>query len=165
MVDRRRRAWADSRFATFVTTADQVKTDLLAGLAATETKTVTRVIIDMHFNLFETSENEATQVIDLAIGVVSREAFDLGTFPDANATGDYPQTGWLYVATKPVMSTVPGGGTAGGIWRIDASFMADIRAQRKVDRGVLYMTYNMLALSGTAQSVRVVGRVRVLCLT
>jgi len=164
MVMRRRRAWSDTRIASAAMDLnEQSKDDLLAGLSPTETKTVSRILLDMHFMYDGDEGTESTVVVDLGIGVVSKEAFDLGTFPDANTIADYPQQGWLYVATLPLAISQP---AAGGIHRLDAHFKADIRGQRKVDRGVLFMTQNATLLEGTdpGNIVRV-GRIRALCLT
>ena len=161
---RRRRAWADTLLQSpNMDLNEQSKDDLLVGLAATETKTVSRVLMDLHFFYDQLETAESIIVVHVGIGVVSKEAFDLGTFPDAAAVADYPQQGWLYVASLPIINTLPG---AGGIWRMDAHFKADIRGQRKVDRGVLFMTTNAVLLQGTdpGDIVRV-GRVRALCLT
>ena len=164
MVMRRRRAWSDTLIqSAAMDLSEQSKDDLLVGLAATETKTVSRILIDMMFFYAEDETAESVIMVHMGIGVVSKEAFDLGTFPDANAVADYPQQGWLYVASKPITQTLPG---AGGIHRVDAHFQADIRGQRKVDRGVLFMTTNAVLLVGTdpGNIVRA-GRVRALCLT
>jgi len=159
---RRRRAWSDTRFAQSAVIGNQEKSNLLLQVADSDVKTVSRILVDMVFHFTGTDENESENVVDLAIGVVSLEAFNLGTFPDADAVADYPQQGWLFVATLPLMQSYP---SLGGVWRIDAHFKADIRGQRKVDRGVLYMTTNVLTLSGTPNNPRKVGRIRALCLT
>ena len=158
VTQRRRRAWSDTRFAGLVATpGTQFPGDLLLTLTPADTKTVTRIILEMMFF----SVNVDTQrefSVDLGVGVVSREAFDLGTLPDPNTVGDYPQQGWLYVATKPVVF-VP------SAWQHPAIFQADLKAQRKVDRGVLYMSFTQNVIVGTSANLRVYGRVRALCLT
>jgi len=155
---RRRRAWADTRLANFLAAGGvQNKFDLLVDLAPTETKTVTRILVDLLF-AYQGVDTHRVASIDLGIGVVSREAFDLGTFPDANTASDYPQNGWLYVATKRVQF-VP------SAWMDPAVFTADLGAQRKVDRGVLFMTFTQQLVIGTVEDIRVYGRVRALCLT
>ncbi len=165
MVMRRRRAWADTRFpGTTIANNAERKDNLLLDLAATETKTVSRVLIDLWCSYSEANENESHNVVDVSVGVVSAEAFALGTFPDADATPEYPQQGWLYVATQPVMQALPTGAAVTAMWRMDAHFKADVRGQRKVDRGVLFMVIsNVQVTNGT--TITVTGRVRALCLT
>jgi len=164
MVMRRRRAWADTRIVSNVIDLnEQSQTDLLAGLSPTETKTVSRVLIDMMFMYLGDELDESNLAVDMGIGVVSKEAFDLGTLPDANAVGDYPQQGWLYVATQAMSVSLP---ALGGVHRTNAHFKVDIRGQRKVDRGVLFMTTNASLVDGTDPGFIVqIGRVRALCLT
>ena len=169
MVMRRRRAWADTRFSfTSISTGGELSpTDLLAGLADTETKTVSRILVDLEVGLGALSEVEGTQVIDLGIGVCSAEAFAVGitAIPDPQSVGDYPQAGWVYVATKWVQQALPTGGTPTAMWRRSAVFQADLRGQRKVDRGVLFLRVANTNAEVTAQNVRLCGRIRALCLT
>ena len=163
MVMRRRRAWADTRFADLsILDAATSKSDLLAGLTPADTKTVTRVLVDLTFGYVSSFAQDGSNTIDVGIGVVSQEAFDLETLPDPNAIADYPQQGWLYVATKRCMQTFL---TSTGLHLIPAVFQVDIRAQRKVDRGVLFMVLQNNAAEGLSATVRVYGRVRALCLT
>ena len=138
------------------------KEDLLAGLSAADTKTITRLLIDVwvHFPVTNSFQDRAN-ALDVGIGVVSQEAFDLETLPDPDAVGDYPQMGWIYVATQPVLKYVEGTGI--GVV-IPAHFKADIRGQRKVDRGVLFMLLQNIGVNGN-DSVDIWGRVRALCLT
>ena len=135
--------------------------DLLVGLTAADTKTVVRVIghLDMQHPIGDDSEGSNT--VDVAIGVTSREAFDLGTLPDPDNVADYPMVGWLYMATKLVSQHVNG---TTGVWRHNATFDFDIRASRKVDRGVLWITILNKSFTG-GNSIEIFGRVRALCLT
>jgi len=165
VVTRRRRAWADLRFGTQTLASGATrKDDILSGLSPTETKTVSRILIDVHYYYLESNENECSNVVDLAIGVVSKEAFDLETLPDPDNSSDYPQQGWVYVATQPVQQSLPTGGTPVTMWRLGAHFKADVRGQRKVDRGVLFLLAQNLSINN-GQTVRITGRVRALCLT
>jgi len=162
MVMRRRRAWGDTRFAgAAIGASATVASNLLIGLPGTTTQTVTRIIGDItFFGIVTDTEVDALNVVEVGIGVVSNEAFALETLPDPGAVGDYPQQGWLYVATQPVIQVVH----ANGLFRTDARFVFDIRAQRKVDRGILFMLFENVAITG-AKSLTMVGRVRALCLT
>jgi len=139
------------------------KKDLLAGLAATDTKTVTRVLIDLHMirpvtNSFQNREN----VIDVGIGVVSSEAFALETLPDPDVETDYPQMGWVYANTQVVWQLKDS--TDNIALGMNAHFKADIRGQRKVDRGILFMVISNIGVQGS-DNVVLYGRVRALCLT
>ena len=163
MVMRRRRAWSDTRFSDIqLVNSNTNKKDLLAGLTPADTKTVTRVLVDLSVSYASSFAQDGSNSIDIGIGVVSQEAFDLETLPDPNAVADYPQQGWLYVATKRCVSFFT---TSTGVTVIPALFQVDLRAQRKVDRGVLFMVILNTADEGGSATVFIHGRVRALCLT
>ena len=162
MVMRRRRAWSDTRYAgnTLAASGTSVA-DLLSGLAATETKTVSRILIDLWmFAPVTNTSADRVNTVDVGIGVVSKEAFDIETLPDMNAVADYPQAGWVYVNTQVVYKY----SDAEGNYQIPAHFKADIRGQRKVDRGVLYISILNIGINGS-DNIDIFGRVRALCLT
>ena len=140
-----------------------IKKDLLAGLTATETKTVSRILINLQvFNPVTNALNvDRSNVIDVGIGVCSKEAFDLETLPDMDNEADYPQAGWVYIDTQVTLKYADSGGP---LVIVGALFKADIRGQRKVDRGVLYASILNVGVNG-ADSVEVWGRIRALCLT
>ena len=164
MTMRRRRAWADLRIpGTTLAASSTLKYDLLAGLTAMDTKTVTRIILDLTVcpPVTNALNVDRTSVVDVGIGVVSQEAYDLETLPDMDNTADYPQQGWIYVATGLVYKIADSGGP---MWMHFARFEADLRAQRKVDRGVLFMSLLNIGING-ADNIDFYGRVRVLCLT
>ncbi len=159
---RRRRAWADTRFAgTVLAVSATSKSDLLAGLVATETKTVSRILIDLLvYHRSSTVFADVENGIDIGIGVVSSEAFTLETLPDMDAVADYPQAGWVYVSTLMCYRAE----ASTGLVAYPAHFKADIRGQRKVDRGVLFMSILNTGIQGS-ETVGITGRVRALCLT
>ncbi len=164
MVMRRRRAWGDTRFAGFLLAASGTdKKDLLVGLTAADTKTVTRLIVDL-WAMVPSGNSlslDRENVVDMGIGVASREAFDLETLPDPGTVTDYPQLGWLYVNSLPCYKSGDG---LGALNIVHAHFKVDLRAQRKVDRGVLFMLIENIGVVG-ADAVALYGRVRALCLT
>ena len=159
---RRRRAWADTRFTQVSLAAPgTLNTDLLAGLAATETKTVSRILVDLKmFPPVTNSLADRSNTVDIGIGVMSAEAFAIGNLPDPDNTNDYPQAGWIYAATQGVWKQ----GEAGILEVHPAHFVVDLRGQRKVDRGILTMVIINAGENGN-DNVDIFGRVRALCLT
>ena len=160
---RRRRAWADAQFTiTLVTATLMVPLDLLGDLPQMDVKTVTRIVgsITILPDNF-TSTDDGANVIDVGIGVVSKEAFDAAVVPDPQTTTDYPTLGWLWKA-RLVAYRQNGSGTVEefGYPRIDL----DVRSQRKVDKGVLFITAFNASLF-TGWTCIMVGNVRSLCLT
>jgi len=161
MVMRRRRAWSDTLVSATLAASATLKFDLLATLTPSDTKTVTRVVLDITATPPVTNSlADRVNVVHVGIGVVSLEAFNLETLPDMNAVADYPQQGWLYVATQRVFKQAE----AGILTILPAHFSVDLRAQRKVDRGVLFMSLLNIGNNGV-DNVDWFGRVRALCLT
>jgi len=162
---RRRMAWADTRLTTTMGSASGTLTaDLLINAPSVDTLTVNRILVDLRVFASAVGDVEQMQVIDMGIGVCSTEAFSIGTtaLPAPFNDDEYPPRGWLYVATKPYLQARP---TNEGIWRQDAVFKADLRAMRKIDKGVLFLFMRNLNFQGTDGAVTVVGRIRALCLT
>ena len=163
MVMRRRRAWADTRFAGVTLGAPgTLNTDLLAGLAATETKTVSRILVDLTMSPPVTnSQQDRSNILDVGIAVVSAEVFSIGNLPDPDTPADYPQAGWVYVSSKGVLKYNM---AVNSDLLVVAHFATDLRGQRKVDRGVLALIIMNTGVDGS-DNVDIWGRVRALCLT
>ncbi len=161
---RRRRAWADRKFNQLVPAAAQSSPiDLLANLPVNPVKTVVRLIGDLFF--FPDDRNatvDGVMEIDLGIGVSASEAFVAQVMPDPNVEGDYPTLGWIYVSTRAVHFNNSSGTVES--WHYPELHF-DIRAARKVDKGILYAVWNNTVVDATGFSVRMSGRIRALCLT
>ena len=158
----RHRAWADLIHNAQLIDGDTTLKDLLVNAPTSDTLTVVRIILDVTVGFDPAVGTEGDCRIDLGIGVTSREAFTIGktAVPDPSQETEYPPRGWLFVATK--RATIAVG--ASFEWVIPAVFQADLRAQRKIDKGVLFLFAKNTVISDAA-TVRVVGRTRVLCLT
>ena len=163
----RNRAWADSLFSDLVTPGTSVIKNLLVGAPTVDTLTAVRIIGDIEVTTQTLSEVEHMETIDVGVGVASAEAFAVGAsaLPDPDDSADYPPRGWLYVARRVVSQSIPTGGTPTAMWRKDAVFAFDLRAMRKIDKGVLYLHVDSTNVDGTSSTTRMTGRVRVLCLT
>ena len=163
----RRRAWADTRIVdTLLGDGVALKTDLLAGAPTSDTLTAVRIIGELYVYFSNTDETEGRGSIDVGIGVSSGEAFAVGAtaLPDPTTTTEYPPRGWLYVATQPMVQTLPTGGTPVSIFRKEPIFKFDLGAMRKIDKGTLFLLVEQNVIGGVL-SPRLMGRVRVLCLT
>jgi len=156
----RARAWSDTRIVEDLAANGFLKKNLLAGLSISQSHTVVRIVLDVWMIPGHAEETEFVNACDLGIGVTSAEAFTAETLPDPNAVADYPLSGWMYIATQPVKVSRP----TEGIIHLGAHFKADIRAQRKIDRGVLFAYFDNIAQTGTAQPVTITGRIRALAL-
>ena len=157
-------AWGDTVFSTLMVSATPINAvDLLAQLADSDTVTAMRIV----GHLYVAPDPVTTQVdgayqVDVGIGVTSIEAFAANVVPDPNNPSEVPARGWLWVdrmycSKRIVIDT--------GMLETVGEVRFDIRSARKVDRGVLYLNAFQSNVSGTANNLRLVGRIRVLCAT
>ena len=132
-----------------------------------DTLTAIRLIVGVQLYTPDTSEEELEQIIDVGVGVCSVEAFNVGVtaLPDPNTVGDYPPRGWLWVDRYLVLQALPTGATPTAMWRIQPRIQVDMRAARKVDKGVVFMIWRNTQVGTDAASIVLSGRVRLLCLT
>ena len=160
----RPRAWGDTVVDSNVA-GSQLNFDLLAELSPADVKTVVRVIIHLSFVPAEDGTTGVTvQRIPTGIQVVSLEAFTAGVVPDPGTAPDQPTLGWLY---RDVLTEYTDINSTSQIltWSFP-EIRLDLRANRKVDRGVLVWTLGAKAASvGVPHNLRVVGVIRALCLT
>ena len=166
MPSSRRRAWADTIFTgSNLINGGEIINDIRGSLVALDTMTVVRLIVGLRMTFGVTNELESHQIINFGVGVTSFEAFTAGVVPNPSASIDYPRDGWLYVATRSAYQTLPSGASVVTMHRQDAVFEVDMRASRKVDRGILYSVMENDAFEGSAEAVKVTGRIRALFLT
>ena len=158
-------AWADTRLVQQAVVAGAADlTDLLLNAPASDTLTVVRIVGDVEiFYVVTNTQADSSSVVDLAIGVTSVDAFAVGeaALPDLTIDARYPPRGWLYVNTQPLTEVIT---SSTGVQTHHARFKFDVRAMRKVDKGVLFLwiEHNNIDIGG---AVDIVGRVRVLCKT
>jgi len=138
--------------------------NLLGNLVNLDTLTVVRLIGHLWLHPANVDTNEQVQaVLDLGVGVCSQEAFTAGVVPDPSVASDVPQLGWLWRDSVLFQrSNSSSFGEEMGPARTELRF--DIRAARKVDRGVLYLAADNTAV-GSNGSVSLSGIVRALFLT
>ncbi len=158
-------AWADViQNALGVSATGSIKTDLLANVSnPVDTLTAARSVGDIMVYYDPTSAVvDSAQHIDIGIGVVSLEAFTAGlaSMPDPSKA-EYPPRGWLYTASGVTWQTT----TAEGVMMHPLRFQWDIRAMRKIDKGVPFMLLVSSIAKGAGVTTLVSGRVRTLCMT
>ena len=164
MTTRRGRAWADTLInLTLTSAAAQTNHDLLANAPTSDTLTVIRIIGDLWWS----TASQATQItgaqrLDIGIGVTSAEAFGVNATPDVNTDSEYPPRGWIYIGHTVCYHDRTA--AAPGV-EIPTRLAFDIRAQRRIDKGKLYVALGNTNVLGTAFNGQVVGRIRALCLT
>jgi len=164
----RPRAWGDTLIENnFTATAQNFLVNLLADLSPSDTVTAMRLIIRFRMVPSNLSDNMSGEVrIDLGIGVAAKEAFDLGTtaLPDPSVAEEVPARGWLW-RSRMVATGQEEAALGYQIYDSD-TLTADVRAMRKVDRGILYLRAKVREANPTDfASMRLTGIVRVLCAT
>ncbi len=160
---RRPRAWSDVRVNQQVSAAaGSVPIDLGIQQTDKDVKTAVRVIGDLvGFPNDRNAAVDGVMQLEIGIGVASEEAFTAQVVPDPNAQSEYPSLGWLYMSSRLVTFNNSSGTTE---FLQLGEFRFDIRANRKVDRGRLYLVWNNTTADGSGFQVTLVGRVRTLFL-
>jgi len=160
----RNRAWADSVFnGAQILDEGTSLTNLLLNAPTVDTLTVVRLVLDLYVSHgVDEAATDESNAISVGIGVSSVEAFNQGidALPEPQFGIEYPPRGWLYVATKPARQM----SVTTGFLQETAMFQADLRAMRKIDKGILFLAVQNNAIFGTGD-VDLWGRVRALCLT
>jgi len=157
----RPRAWGDRTFDDNMVNGTVKVDNLLLNLVPADTLTVVRIIGKMEFWLQDLVQSVNSVVsVDIGIGVASEEAFAVGgnAIPTPSVDTEVPQAGWLYLQRLHVFQWTT-------IQHQNAMFTFDIRAARRVDRGILYATMVATTIQGTTAQLARGGKIRALCLT
>ena len=162
---RRPTVWVDTILNDTIDTGI-FKDDLTAALPATEQQTVTRIVGDIHIGPSSITANITfEQVIDIGIGVASQPAFDAASgvgLPDPRVVAESPARDWLWVTRVLVHKERPAGTTL-QLHLVDIHL--DLRAARKIDKGVLFLIAVKTVVSGAASDLLLQGRLRALVQT
>jgi len=160
-------AWADSMVSMGLADGVSQSLNMLTTLSASDTKTAVRLVGRLSA-LPQTPEGQVDGVMSvrLGIGVAASEAFGIANsagLPQPDIAADVPIRGWLYRQHMLVAKEHATGTT--NEWTHVDTVQFDLRAARKVDRGVLYFIVEANVVDGTAFNVRLTGLLRALCLT
>jgi len=163
----RPRAWGDTHLSLALLDGVVQEKDLLVNLASSDTRTVVRLIGRLNAQPNSISgQVDGSMVLSIGIGVVAAEAFAVqGTaMPNPSIVTEQPARGWLYKSTM-VVTKEHASGTENEYTFID-TLAFDVRAARKIDRGVLFFSIESNNATGaTAFDVRLSGVIRALCLS
>ena len=164
----RRRAWVDTVVSGTIVAggAQPALIDLLAAGMPSDTLTVIRMIGNLSVVPQDASLNvQSQQHVFLGVGVSSVEAFAVGNsvLPTPGIVAEQPPRGWLYLSGR--LLTYQNSATFGVEDYLYPSFNFDVRASRKIDKGTLFLVQRNVDVFAMAMIVRVVGIIRVLCLT
>ena len=159
-------AWGFTNFTQAFTSGLRVTINLLTDLTPSDTITVDRIIVHLEVVPEISAHVIGMQRLVLGIGVCSVEAFAVANsvgVPDPSVSSEIPPRGWLW-SDVLTMFTTEGQTNADFIWKF-SEVRVDLRASRKVDRGVCFLTVSSKTVLGVGQTVNLIGRVGVLCLT
>ncbi len=149
--------WVDTVHSTAVVSGGQAVNSLLGALAPEDYRgaTLIRTILAIGLTSTTVAGVWGTQVVDMAIGIASQEAFNAGIVPDPNVGADKPARGWIYRVRKVVGQNGVGG-------TVVHEVSADIRGARKIENGEVYLIMTNANLAGTPFTVAVTGLERLL---
>ena len=160
----RGRTWADVRLnGNALVAGTPLEVNILNVSTPADTITVVRILVDLWvLYTANITVTDSLSIVDVGIGVTSAEAFAAGgaALPSPVVVTQFPPRGWLYVASQPVLEKAESAGVISEWTR----FQADLRAMRKIDKGVLFMVMHNTNIT-VGGSMQIVGRVRALCLT
>ena len=155
--------WGDHLFKDVIASGGQMTVrDLRPSITDTDRFTIIRILVNLCVLASSTPTNqEGAQRIDFGIGVTSAEAFNAGVLPEADIEGEFPRLGWLVRESMVYMRAKTS--TDEGVQHVPVSKL-DLRASRKIDRGIPFMVATNTDIETAAISVRLCGLVRVLFL-
>ena len=159
-------AWGETLLnQPLVNAAAPVNVNLLTGVADSDTITVARLVGHLSYTT-DNVENavDGAMIVDIGIQVVTAQALAAGgaAVPNPGIADETPARGWLYHDRVVIINAI----TAGSLdWHTLPENRFDLRAMRKVDRGVLILSMRTTVIHGTSYNTKVVGIVRALCMT
>ena len=119
--------------------------------------TLTRLIGTLSMGSSTVAGAWGTGRLAVGVGIASREAFTAGIVPDPRSETEEPPRGWVY-------KTIEGIAQNGISTPVLTHVRFDIRSQRKLDSGRLYLALDYDSELGTTFVARVFGLVRALYL-
>ena len=151
--------WIDNPISIGMTSGGQNFTSLMTGTPPIDARraTVVRMIIELGIHSESVAGAWGVNLVDLAIGVASQEAFGTaGALSDPN-TDERPTRGWMWKTR--VVAWQNGAGSA-----IVQYVSKDIHSGRKLYDGEPFLIGVNTASAGTTASYRCSGIVRLLLL-
>ena len=163
---RRPRVWVDTLIDVNMADGGSLLLDLMANaVVPLQTRTIVRWIGRLLcVPSIVVNATISSQFMSLGIGVTSASAFAAAgaAVPQPQIATDFPADGWV-IREQAVLVNQQDSGTVEA-WRFP-EFRFDIRASRKVDRGVAFIRVRNDDLIAGTTTVKVVGSVRCLSLT
>ena len=118
--------------------------------------TIARTIMHLWFWPSSPGGANGIMLVDLGLSVVSDDALTAAAVPEADTSGDFPLTGWLYRDEIAIIDSIDSNDNS------PVELFKDLRTQRKMDRAALVLHVEGNSGTGTAFNVQVRGLVRTL---
>ena len=158
-----KRLWIDTVTDFSIASGAAANISLMTGVSSTQTRfdqmTLVRTIIGCELAYTVHDFGEGSQVVFLGIGMTSQEAFAAGSFSDPDVNTDFPVRGWVWRAGYRIFGFAADQ-PAVFIRRIDL----DLRSQRKLENGEMFLATKNNAHEGATGAVDITGMIRQLWL-
>jgi len=152
--------WVDTLLTKVIASSGSVHVSLIENESAPSvlsdlTLIRTIICVDLHYTVHDSGEG--FQVWNMGIFVQSREAAAALITPDPDVAADHPMGGWVFRCGGSLH------GFAADQPAVDVRHLErDIRAMRKLQRGVLSLVVSNDAGTGAASSISMTGIIRCL---
>ncbi len=155
--------WIDNLENIPVASGAKAEVSLLGTLPESEGRsgmTLMRLILcwDLSYTIHDSGEGQ--QLVDVGIGIASIEAFGAGVLSDPEIETEHPQSGWLFRCRVPIF-----GFAADQPAVYVRTIERDLRARRKLNNGVAFLSVSNMAESGAASAISLRGITRTLWLS
>jgi len=151
--------WIDSLHNIDIASGAKSETTLMGALSVEDTRglTLMRCILCHDYEHTIHDSGEGQQIIDIGIGVASREALNAAALSDPEIATEHPDRGWVYRCRH-----VTHGFAADQPAAYVQSVFRDLRAKRKLETGAVFLSITNTAKSGAAATISIVGITRLL---
>jgi len=155
--------WADHLPNMTIATGTLVRTNVLDDMSTQPDRfnrmTLTRTVIGIDVARLTHDSGEGSDQVFLGLGVIGLDAFNISgaAIPDPFIMSDYPIRGWIWRAAYRVY-----GFAADQPAVFNRRIDLDIRAQRKLENGVMFLAVKNTAFEGTSSVITVSGIIRTL---
>ena len=149
--------WFDNVIGFDVASGSQNLRSLMGGITldAGRRSTIARILFSGSWASQTVVGVWGTEVISWGIGISSQEVFAAGIVPDPETEAEFPETGWL-MRDRFLISQSSGDSP------VVHNRAYDLRAQRKVGTGELYLVSTQGPIDGTSFASTFHGMCRVL---
>ena len=156
--------WIDTNIDSDVASGATTQVNLIGEFAAFQDLrlarlTLLRTIVRLDIAATVHDSGEGSQRVSMGAGIASNEAISGNTTSDPEDASEHPTRGWIFrgvwrafgfAADQPAISV--------------REVNLDLRARRKLENGIPFLSINNAAQEGTAFTVNVTGIMRMLYL-